>query len=368
MFITRTLNQGGAERQLVTLAKGLQSRGHKVVVVSLYSGGHLQTELESSDVSVSVLNKKGRWDIFLFLIKLMTYLRSQDPDILHGYHVVPNILVAICKPFMRKAKIIWGVRSSNVDLKKYDWTARLTFNASCMLSRFADAIIVNSTRGLEYHHSRGYPLNKMAVIHNGIDTEKFKPDVNERNRVRNEWKVPQNVKLIGIVARLDPMKDHTTFLSAAKLILKKRSNIRFACVGSGHEEYKRTLINLCNDLGISQHVIFVEERLDMPAVYNALDILTSCSISEGFSNVICEAMSCGIPCVVTDAGDSSTIVGQRGNVITIGDVNALAETWYTELEKPASAPAVELREYIENSFSVKCLINNTENKLETVMV
>lgn len=367
MFLSRTLNQGGAERQLVTLSKGLHVHGHEVLVTTLYPGGKLQEELEKSGIKVAVLDKKGRWDIFGFLIRLIDYVRKHSPDVLHGYHVVPNLLTVLCKPFLRNTRIVWGVRSSNMDFNKYDWTARITFNISCLLSGFADAIIVNSNNGLAYHNSCGYPRNSMVVIHNGIDTEKYRPDQEGRNHVRDEWNIGLDIKLIGLVARLDPIKDHLNFLNAASLLLKRRSDVRFVCVGAGSNYYKNILIKKCNELGISENVLWIGERHDMPAVFNALDILTSCSISEGFSNVICEAMSCGIPCVVTNAGDSSSIVGHMGVVVPVGDYEALAQAWNTQLHKLFDVQSDELRKRIENNYSINSLIDNTERTLEFVV-
>ena len=130
-------------------------------------------------------------------------------------------------------KIVWGIRCAHMDFNQYDWLAWVEFKLNCWLSIFPDAIIANSHVGREYHVALGYPAEKTVVIPNGIDTERFCPDPLARSRVRAEWGINEQEKLIGLVGRLDPMKDHPVFIEAAALLAKKRSEVRFVCVGGG---------------------------------------------------------------------------------------------------------------------------------------
>jgi glycosyltransferase involved in cell wall biosynthesis len=315
-FLIRSLNYGGAERQLIVLAEGLNEKGHRVGVVVFYSNGPLEKELARAGVWVRTLDKRGRWDVFTFFLRLIDALKQERPDILYSFLPVPNLFAVILKRIFPRIKVVWGVRASNVDLSRYDWLARLTYWLECKLSRFANVIIVNSRAGFAYAVAHGFPKNKMAVIPNGIDTDKFCPDPYARSRVRKEWGVADSEKLIGLVGRLDPMKDHPTFLRAAALLVQERNDVRFVCVGDGPAVYRQELYALCKELMLADRVIWAGTRADMPAVYNALDIATSSSYGEGFPNVIGEAMACGVPCVVTDVGDSAFIVGGLGIVIS----------------------------------------------------
>jgi glycosyltransferase involved in cell wall biosynthesis len=314
-FLIRSLHYGGAERQLVTLAKALAEEGFNLTVLFFYPGGTLEKDLKDSGVQLISLEKGGRWDIFGFFGRLVSHLKQIKPDILHGYLGVSNLLTLCLKPFFPSTQMVWGVRASNVDLSRYDWLSRLTFQLECLLSRFADLIIVNSHAGRAYHLAHGFPAQKMVVIPNGIDTERFKPDLEARVRVRAEWGIPTQKILIGLVGRLDPMKDHPTFLRAVGLLYQQRQDVNFVCVGTGAENYAQELYQLTRELNISDQVIWTGARADMPAVYNALDIAVSSSYGEGFPNVIGESMACGVPCVVTDVGDSAWIVGDTGLVV-----------------------------------------------------
>lgn len=365
IILTRSLHYGGAERQLVALAKGLHHCGHSVKVATFYPDGPLQIDLDRAGIPVHYLEKKGRWDMFGFLIRTYCFIRDEAPDILHGYLVVPNLLVAMFRPLFPKTKIVWGVRASDMDLTQYDWLARLSFSASSRLSHCADLIIVNSHCGMEYHSKQGYPLNKMIVIPNGIDTERFKPNAEDRVRLRAEWGVTENEKLIGIVGRLDPMKDHITFLNAAALLAKENANIRFVCVGDGDKDYREMLHQMGSELGLGARLLWTGARADASAVYNAFDIATSSSrFGEGFPNVVGEAMSCGIPCVVTNVGDSAVIVGDTGIVVPPRDPRELADGWNRSLLDARSIPINEIRNRILQEYSLLSLIEHTEQELE----
>ena len=323
-FLIRCLDYGGAERQLVALAKGLSRQGHAVSVATFYAGGSLEKDLREAGVAVIPLNKKSRWDVLGFTGRLVKVMREQRPDVLHGYLGAPNILTVILKLVVPRLRTVWGIRASNMDLDRYDWTARLAYRVERLLSRFADLIIVNSRAGFDYAVAQGFPQERMIVIPNGIDTERFRPDRNSGLELRSEWGVREKELLVGVVARLDPMKDHPTFLKAASLLAEERADVRFVCVGDGPDDCQRELRGLGRQLGLTDKINWAAGRDDMPAVYNALDILvSSSSFGEGFSNVIGEAMACSVPCVVTDVGDSALIVGDNGDVVPPADVEAM---------------------------------------------
>jgi glycosyltransferase involved in cell wall biosynthesis len=221
-----------------------------------------------------------------------------------------------------------------MDVNRYDWLAGLSLRLSVFLSRFPNAIIANSIAGKEFHRSIGYSTSRMMVVANGIDTDRFKPDHSAGLRVRDEWGIDEKTVLIGLVGRLDPMKDHTTFLQAVKIFDQKECSVCFVCIGDGKDPYKSEIHSLCRRLGLNGSLIWTGERYDVIAVYNAMDIVTSSSsFGEGFPNVIGEAMACGVPCVVTDVGDSAIIVGETGIIVPPKDPQALADGWRSMLKR-----------------------------------
>jgi glycosyltransferase involved in cell wall biosynthesis len=367
VFITRCLEYGGAERQLVLLAKGLLDRGHQPVVVVFYPGGPLQKKLVESGVPVRPLDKSGRWDVLRFLARLIRVLRQERPDVIHGYLFAENLLAVLLKPLLPSTKIVWGVRNSGWDLSCYDWLFRVCFRLSCWFSKFPDAIIANSYVGRDYHLSLGYPDKTMLVIPNGIDTVRFCPDSEARRRIRSEWGVAEHETLIGIVGRLAPMKDHPTFLRMAALLMRDRKNVRFVCVGDGPLRYRAKLQVLADTLGLTKCVRWIGARHDIPAVYNALDLAVSSSDhGEGIANVVAEAMACGVSCVVTNVGDSAWIVGDTGKVVPTKDPPALKNAIESFLDGPKCNPVV-VRQRIIDHLSTTQLVVNTERVLSGLL-
>jgi glycosyltransferase involved in cell wall biosynthesis len=368
VFLAKKLAIGGAERQLVTLVKGLDRSIFEVTVLCLYGGGELTRELTNADVSVISLDKSGRWDLVRFARRFVTVMRKLQPDILHSYLTVQNLLTVLIRPTLPAAtRVVWGVRASNMDMRQYDWFAKLTCWSESRVSRFADLIIFNSNAGKNDHMAAGFDGSRTVVIPNGVDTRRFATDRASGLRLRALWHIPDGSLLIGIVARLDPMKDHQTFLKAAAILANSRADARFVCIGTGPERFTSDLKTLASELGLGDNVIWPGPILgDMTAAYNALDICcSSSSFGEGTSNAVAEAMACGVPCVVTDVGDSKLIVGETGIVVPPKNPEALSAGWAAMAERLSENPQLRdaVRARVESRLSLSALVRNTSDTL-----
>jgi glycosyltransferase involved in cell wall biosynthesis len=270
------------------------------------------------------------------------------------------------KPLFPSTRIIWGIRGSNTPSDRYGWLGSILSQLERLLSSFTDLMVVNSHTGKADYVNQGFASDKMVVISNGIDTERFGPDSEAGAKVRSEWGISENTILIGLVGRLSPMKDHHTFLKAATLLSKEREDVRFVCVGVGEENYAKELYQLTDDLGIAEKIIWAGGRSDMPAVFNALNIAcSSSSDGEGFPNVVGEAMACGVPCVVTDVGDSAWIVGDKGVVVPPKNPEALKTAIKELIDKNNldDYNRQEIRQLIVEQFSVRQLVLKTKAAL-----
>ena len=366
VFLIRSLDIGGAQRQLIELATGLQRANWRVKVLVFYGGGELEADLLERGVRVQALGKGGRWDVVRFSYRLLRSLRRERPDVLHGYLDTPNLLGTVMKPFVPRMRVVWGVRASNMDLDHYDWLARLSFKLGCWLSRYADLVICNSAAGQQVHAAHGYPSKRIVVIPNGIDSERFKPDLGARTEMRRRWAVGDEDVLVGLIARLDPMKDHETFLRAAAAVMSDRPHVRFVCVGDGPQPYREKLRRLGSDLGLDNRLTWAGPRTDMPKVYNALDLaVLSSRWGEGFPNVVAEAMATGVPCVVTDVGDARYVVGDTGWVCAPHDPAELARalTVATASRPDLAAAGQRALRRVKTEFSNERLTNATLQKM-----
>jgi glycosyltransferase involved in cell wall biosynthesis len=369
LFLIRSLNYGGAQRQLITLLKAMDKQQFAITVASFYADGGLRRELEQIEgVRVVSLNKQGRWDLLPFLWRLLKLGYDVRPQIVHGYMSVANELMLLVGRLVG-ARVVWGLRISHMDFSRYDWAPGLLFRFGAWLSPFADLIIANSYAGKQFHEAHHYDGRRLAVVHNGIDTDRYRPDAAAGQRMRQQWGIGADIPLIGMVGRLDPQKDHDTFLRAAALLAQRNAAARFVCVGGGTPAYLAGLQARAAELGIAEKVYWPGTFDDMPAVYNALTLSTSASAyGEGFSNVIGEAMACGVPCVVTDVGDSALVVADRNYVVPTQNPAELAACWERLLSQNAggrAAASQRLRQHIIAEYSVEQLTRKTETMLRS---
>lgn len=373
LFFIGTLATGGAERQLSVLAKGLSRCGHQVSVVTLFPGGKIADDLKQEPrVKLISLWSFRSHNTIIRLFQLATaplilYRLIGNEDCLYSMLEATNFIAWLATRFKKNTCLIWGIRSSNMEAH---WKMALFDKFCALVSPSIKLLIANSHAGLKCLLRRGYCPQKAMVIPNGIDTEKFQYNEVSRRTIRNELGVSLNQPLVGIVGRLNPMKDHLTFLNAAALVAKEIEDVKFLCAGGGSGEYVEKLYALTKKLGLIDRVIWLGDRSDIVPIYSALDILvSSSSYGEGFSNVIGEAMSCGLPCIATDVGDSAKVVGVSTLIIEPRNPEVLSEAICKVIENNENINwHVISRDRIINNFSIEQLIQLTEQELGEMYV
>jgi glycosyltransferase involved in cell wall biosynthesis len=195
-------------------------------------------------------------------------------------------------------------------------------------------VVSNSETGKRQHEQLGYQPRRWAVIPNGFDTELFRPDSSARLSLRKEWQVPDETIVVALVARVDPMKDHATFLDAAQQVTKAGKNAWFLLIGKDTQ----TLDTAVAVRDLAGHVRLLGYRNKMERLLPGVDILClSSAFGEGFPNILGEAMACGIPCVSTDVGDARTIIGETGAVVPARNPTALAQAVIDLIDRGAAS-------------------------------
>lgn len=364
VLLARSLDVGGTERQLVELAKGLRGRGHNVRVALFYGGGVLARELDSIGIEILELGKSGRWDLFAFLTRTVAALRRAHPDVIYSFLGGANVVAALVKPFLPESTLIWSIRNSSRDPSIDNFAARLGHRAEAALARVPDKIIANSVAGRAFSIGRGFPADRIVVVPNGIDTDRFRANPASRSDQRRKLGLGDSDILVGVLGRLNSTKDYPTFLRAAAAVAGTNANARFACVGGGPELPR--LQQLAKELGIADRVFFAGE-MDSADALNSFDVACSPSVTEGFSNAIAEAMSCGLPCVVTDAGDSAAIVGTMGSVVPVSSPGELALAIESQIESLPSHNPAAARTSIVGRFSIDAMLDRTLDVFREVL-
>lgn len=370
-FLARSLEAtGGAEQQLAHIALGLDSRQFDCRVYCFYETGELCHHLRAGGIKIESLHKSSRWDLFRPSSQLHRKLREFRPHVLHSFLGPPNVLAALLKPFFPGMRVVWGVRASDMRLENYDWTRRATFRAEVLLSRIPDIIVANAEAGRRHVTAAGFPERRVSVVHNGIDTQRFRSMPGMRAAIRNELGLKSDAPIIGMIARIDPQKDHDTFLQAARLAVTRKPDLQFLCIGGGDPALMDRLTNLTNLLGLNRNVHWIGERKDIPELINSFDLLTLTSAyGEGFPNAVGEAMACGCPCVVTDVGDCAAIVGNTGFVAERGDAKALSQYWLDYFALPDTRRQEigrNARQRIETQYSLAAMVKQSEHLYGTV--
>ncbi|MBS0534402.1 MAG: glycosyltransferase [Proteobacteria bacterium] len=338
------LGTGGAEHMLATLVTARRREPYRQVVVNLLKGGANADRIRAAGVDLIEIGMRHPILLPAAIIRLAAVIRRLQPDVIQSWLYYGDLaaLLALTLSGRRAAtRLYWGVRCSDMDLSRYHWVLRQTIALCARWSAAPDAVIANSFAGRDVHRKLGYRPRVFPVIPNGIDTARFKPDAEARQRIRNELGIANNRPLVIHVARVDPMKDHDSLIAAARQL----PEATFLLVGSRTEQ-----------LTTPDNVRGIGARTDMPALYAAADIAVSSSaFGEGFSNAIAEAMASGVPAIATDVGDAAAIIGAAGVLVPPRDRAALRAAIAAMIAEPASARqdrGLAGRHHIERHFSL----------------
>jgi glycosyltransferase involved in cell wall biosynthesis len=328
LHIITGLDPGGAETMLFRLLGQSDRDKFSHHVVSLTSEGVLGDAIRNLGISVNSLEIRGRFPLPWHLFKLARTIQAVNPNVVQTWLYHADLLGGLTAKILRSAPVIWGVHHTNLD-PRFDrratiWTAKLCARLSSWVPK---KIICCSYETRNVHSKLGYPMDAMLVIPNGFDLAQYRSDDQARHDLRSELGVDPETILIGMAARYHPQKDHPTFLRAARLLSSRMTKVHFVLSGVGIDSSNTHLLHTMKKDGLADRVHLLGYRKDMPRVFAALDIATLSSHGEAFPNVIGEAMACGVPCVVTDVGDSAEMVGDTGFVVSPRDFSALADAW-----------------------------------------
>ncbi len=327
--IITALDPDGAEKMLYRLVSAMDGTRFENEVISLTDLGPMTEKLQAAGIRVRALGMTRGSANPYYLAKLAGWLRKMPAQqIIQTWMYHADLVGGLAAKLAGCAGLVWNIRHSElhpgVDKRHTIWTAK----ACAMLSsRLPRRIICASEASRTFHEKLGYAHDRMEVIPNGFDLDLFRPDGNARDAVRRELGVGPSTLLIGYVARKHPVKDHRTFLEAAGLLHKQFPDVRFVLCGDGATQDDADLKNWSEMAGVRDACFFFGRRDDIPHVINAFDLATSSSTSEAFPNALAEAMACGVPAVVTNVGDSRSILGETGSVVPPRDPKALAQAW-----------------------------------------
>jgi glycosyltransferase involved in cell wall biosynthesis len=316
LFLLTSLAYGGAETQVVRLAIRLKLRGWEVAVASLMPPKAYVEDLEAAGIPVFSLNIRRKLPDPRPVLRLARIIRKWQPDVVHSHMVHANLLARIVRFLAPIPVLICSARSIDEGGRFREVLYRLTDSLCDLTTQVSQA-------GLERYVRMGaVPRHKIRYIPNGVDTERFKPNLEDRLKFRKELGVDGFVWLA--VGRFDPPKDYPSMLQAFARVVHKHSNTILLIAGDG--PLRKTMENLARELGIEKRTKFLGIRRDIPQLMNAADAYVMSSSREGMPNVLLEASATGLPIVATDVGGNREIVldGVTGFLVPPRNPEALA--------------------------------------------
>jgi glycosyltransferase involved in cell wall biosynthesis len=369
-FVITGLSTGGAELMLLRLLEHLDRRRFEAHVITLTDAGDVGERISALGIGLLELGMSRGLPTPRALWRLTQFLRQWRPSLVHTWMYHADLLGSLASILAGCPPVVWCIRASTLDKTHTSALTRLTVKACAFISHLIPTRIIScSHTAARVHVASGYRSDKIVVIPNGFDLDRFHPLPEARAAVRAELGLSNSALLVGLIARFDPLKNHFAFLTAASRLHKSLPGVHFLLAGSGVDHQNHDLIHAVQRSGLLSTVHLVGQRNDVPRLMAAMDLLVSPSIGEAFPNAVGEAMACGVPCVVTDVGDSAFIVGDTGRVVPPSDTEALAEAMRSLLSLPPQtrhklgrAALQRIREH----FEIRSVVQQFETLYERV--
>lgn len=360
IHIISGLSRGGAERALSNLVLHDKNNTHRVVVFKDYN--FFGEMLIRSGISVYSLGLGHNTSYLKAIFKLYKYIQKVNPDVVQTWMFHADLFGGLIAKVAGIKKIFWGVRAANIKLLRYP-TRIIVLFSSIFSYVIPKKIICCGFQAKNTMSSNLYSKGKLTVIHNGCDTNYFSNLGAVYGRAELDSKILQQDCLVGFFGRWDIYKDIPNLLSALKITIDNDIKIKclFAGIGLDNDNKK-----LCDDIdlkGLSKNIILLGERDDIPELMRGIDINILPSISEGFPNVLVESLACGTPCIATDVGDSSVILGDTGWLVPHSNPHALANALIeasTELNNKENwvLRKKQCRDRVIENFSINKMVSN----------
>lgn len=327
-FVINTLSAGGAELHLLTLSRHLREAGVDVLVgyfKEVPDTRPLKGDFEAFGIPVTdfkgerAVSPRAFW-------RALRWVRQVRPDLVHTHLPRADLLGWLCK--LSNPSLPW-VASVHAVYRRRSWRGRRTLPLLARVWRQADAVVAISQAVADWLvNDMRVPQEKVHVVHYGIDLTPFV----QAKPAAGKGPGPT----VGTMGRLDPDKGHDVFLRAARVVAERYPDARFLIAGHDPTGYRPHLQQLIAELGLERQAKLVGFVADVPAFMAELDVFVLASRTEGFGQVLVEAMAAGRPVVASAIAPITEIVthGVTGLLVPPEDPRSLAEAIVQLLENP----------------------------------
>jgi glycosyltransferase involved in cell wall biosynthesis len=380
MLLAGSLEHGGAQRQVVELARHLDPARFDPMVCSLSTLVPLAAALPPR-AELAVSPRRWRFDPAP-VWGVARLMRRRHVRLVHAFLFDAEMVARLAAPLAGVRVVVGSERNSHYHRPALQrWCLRRTRG-------LVTAVVANSHAGKAYHVAQGgSPVERVWVVPNGVDVERFRPA--DRAAARRELGLPTDAPLVGMVAAFKPQKNHFMLLETARLLRERMPEARFVCAGEalagagtgvlgsgtgshrGVDAYHRRVREALADPGVGESVRLLGAVDDVERVYAACDLTVLTSDHEGTPNVLLESLACGVPVVATDVGDNARVVdgGRFGALVPRGDAAAMAAEVHGLLHNPLRRRAMgaAARVWVEREYSVRALAARTGQVYESLL-
>jgi glycosyltransferase involved in cell wall biosynthesis len=326
LHIITDLTTGGAELMLERLVLHQSRDGrHRHHVISLRTLGQVGPRLRAAGIEVEALGMNGPAALAARFVRLVRRIRRLRPDIVQTWMYHADLIGGLAARLAGRRALLWGIRIADISpaigvSRSLIWSRRICVRLSRTIPR---RIVYVAQSARRVHEALGYAPEKSVVIPNGYVLPSLCEVAEARHRLRAELGLDEDSVLIGSAGRFSPQKGYRGFVAAARDVAGRFPQARFLMFGRDVVWENEELAGWIREAGLAARFHLLGERREVLDWLAALDVFALFSISEGFPNIVAEAMSACVPCIVTDVGDSALLVGDSGIVISSGDLGGL---------------------------------------------
>jgi glycosyltransferase involved in cell wall biosynthesis len=321
------LNVGGAELMLARLIETQRvctgGGGHRVV--SLTTVGEIGHRLRAQGVEVTALGMVSVLRVPITFWRLFWLLRFQRPDIVQTWMYHADLLGGLAARLAGIRAVVWGIRTTDITVGGSRVTRVVRWLCARFSRRVPRRIICAANASLRVHAALGYDAARMTVIPNGVVLERMVAAPDAVAALRAEHGLGPEARVVGMVGRFNAVKGQQDFIAAAGQIARGCPQARFLMVGLGCDADNGQLAAWIAQSGVAERFVLLGKRADVPVCLKAMDVFVMPSRTEGFPNVLAEAMAMARPCVVTDVGDARVVLGGCGSIVPPQSPAALAD-------------------------------------------
>lgn len=320
------LNVGGAELMLMRLvASHIDNPNYHHTVVSLSDVGPVGQQLRELGIEVVALGLNSIFQLPSVFFRLFKLIRCQRPDIVQTWMYHADLLGGLAARLAGNRHVVWGVRTTDVRAGGSNVTAMVRRMCAWLSHSIPHTIVCAAEASRQVHVALGYDAERMKVVPNGFDMSQLVATAEQRQNLRAQFGFQEKELVVGSLGRFNPVKDQESFVRAAGILAQLYPNVRFMMVGRNLNANNTKLIRWITETGHDDRFVLLDERSDVPVCLSAMDMFCLHSRTEGFPNVLGEAMAMGLACVATDVGDAALLLGDSGVVVPKQEPAALAK-------------------------------------------